>query len=171
MLKSVVRRTPKRRVRDDGWRLPDALWAKMKGCCRRGQSIRWGATIRACRTGRRWTRSSSCCAPAASGTRCERRRSAPPPRPIGASRNGLPPGCSRPSGAKGCWPMMPYRASTGVAGAGRGDGQGAAGREKTGPNPTDRGKRGVKRSILTDGRGVPLGAVIDGANRNDHKLR
>src|SRR3954470_7641978 len=30
MLKSVVRRTPKRRVRDDGWRLPDALWAKME---------------------------------------------------------------------------------------------------------------------------------------------
>ena len=41
---------------------------------------------------------------------------------------------------------------------------------KTGPNPTDRGKRGVKRALLTDGRGVPLGAVIDGANRNDHKL-
>ena len=42
--------------------------------------------------------------------------------------------------------------------------------KKTGRNPTDRGKRGVKRSLLTDGRGVPLGAVIDGANRNDHKL-
>ena len=41
---------------------------------------------------------------------------------------------------------------------------------KTGPNPTDRGKRGVKRSLLTDARGVPLGVVIDGANRNDHKL-
>jgi putative transposase len=42
--------------------------------------------------------------------------------------------------------------------------------KKTGRNPTDRGKRGVKRSVLTDGRGVPLGAAIDGANRNDHKL-
>ena len=41
---------------------------------------------------------------------------------------------------------------------------------KTGRNPTDRGKSGVKRSLLTDGRGVPLGPVIDGANRNDHKL-
>ena len=41
---------------------------------------------------------------------------------------------------------------------------------KAGPDPTDRGKRGVKRSVLTDGRGVPLGAAIDGANRNDHKL-
>ena len=42
--------------------------------------------------------------------------------------------------------------------------------KKTGPNPTDRGKRGVKRSVLTDGRGIPLSAVIDGANRHDSKL-
>ncbi|MBE7157781.1 MAG: IS5 family transposase [Rhodospirillales bacterium] len=41
---------------------------------------------------------------------------------------------------------------------------------KAGRNPKDRGKRGVKRSLLTDGRGVPLGAVIEGANRNDHTL-
>src|SRR3954463_893095 len=57
-----------------------------------------------------------------------------------------------------------------MAGAGRRDGQGAAGWEKTGRNPTDRGKRGVKRSLLTDRGGLPLGVVIDGANRNDHKL-
>ena len=49
-------------------------------------------------------------------------------------------------------------------------GKAPLGGEKTGRNPTDRGKRGVKRSVLTDGRGVPLGAAIDGANRNDHKL-
>jgi putative transposase len=42
--------------------------------------------------------------------------------------------------------------------------------EKTGPNPTDRGKRGTKRSLLTDGRGVPLGLAVEGANINDHKL-
>lgn len=42
--------------------------------------------------------------------------------------------------------------------------------KKTGPNPTDRGKRGTKRSVLTDGRGVPLGVVTAGANRNDFKL-
>ena len=42
--------------------------------------------------------------------------------------------------------------------------------EKTGRNPTDRGKRGSKRSVLSDGRGVPLGVALDGANRNDHKL-
>jgi len=42
--------------------------------------------------------------------------------------------------------------------------------KETGPNPADRGKRGVKRLLLTDRRGVPLGVVIDGANRNDHLL-
>jgi transposase len=44
------------------------------------------------------------------------------------------------------------------------------GGEKTGPNPTDRAKRGVKRSLLTEGHGVPLGVEVDGANRNDMKL-
>ena len=44
------------------------------------------------------------------------------------------------------------------------------GGEKTGPNPTDRGKKGVKRSILTDGRGVPIGLDIAGANCVDFKL-
>lgn len=44
------------------------------------------------------------------------------------------------------------------------------GGEKTGPNPTDRAKTGTKRSLLTDGRGVPLGLVVAGANVNDHKL-
>ncbi len=41
---------------------------------------------------------------------------------------------------------------------------------KSGPNPTDRGKRGTKRSLLTDAAGVPLGLVVAGANRNDFKL-
>lgn len=42
--------------------------------------------------------------------------------------------------------------------------------KKTGPNPTDRGKGGVKRSLLTDAHGIPLAIVIDGANRHDMKL-
>jgi putative transposase len=44
------------------------------------------------------------------------------------------------------------------------------GGEKTGRNPTDRGKRGVKRSLLTEGHGVPVGLAVDGANRHDMKL-
>src|SRR5262249_10705720 len=42
--------------------------------------------------------------------------------------------------------------------------------EKTGPNPTDRGKSGVKRSLRTFGHGVPIGLTIEGANRHDMKL-
>ena len=42
--------------------------------------------------------------------------------------------------------------------------------KKTGKNPTDRSKLGVKRSVLVDGRGVPLGAAVDGANVHDQKL-
>ena len=41
---------------------------------------------------------------------------------------------------------------------------------KTGPNPTDRGKRGVKRSLLTDAQGIPVGLAVAGANRHDMKL-
>ena len=37
-------------------------------------------------------------------------------------------------------------------------------------NPTDRGKRGVKRSLLVEGKGVPVGVAVDGANRHDSKL-
>ena len=44
------------------------------------------------------------------------------------------------------------------------------GGEKTGANPTDRGKRGVKRSLLTDAQGVPVGLALGGANRHDMKL-
>jgi hypothetical protein len=38
-----------------------------------------------------------------------------------------------------------------------------------GKNPTDRGKLGTKRSVLTDGHGLPLGIAVDGANRHDMK--
>ena len=39
-----------------------------------------------------------------------------------------------------------------------------------GKNPTDRGKKGTKKSLLTDGAGGPLGVVIAGANVVDAKL-
>jgi putative transposase len=42
--------------------------------------------------------------------------------------------------------------------------------KKTGKNPTDRGKLGVKRSTLVDGRGVPLAVAVEGANVPDQKL-
>ena len=39
----------------------------------------------------------------------------------------------------------------------------------TGPNPTDRGKLGTKRHVLTDGKGIPLSVVINAANTHDMK--
>lgn len=39
----------------------------------------------------------------------------------------------------------------------------------TGPNPTDRGKSGSKRHLLTDAKGIPLATVLSGANRHDMK--
>lgn len=44
------------------------------------------------------------------------------------------------------------------------------GGEKTGPNPTDRGKLGWKWSVASERHGVPIGWTIDGANRNDVRL-
>jgi hypothetical protein len=42
--------------------------------------------------------------------------------------------------------------------------------KKTGCNPTDRAKEGVKRSLLTEGAGIPIGLAVEGANRHDMKL-
>jgi putative transposase len=39
-----------------------------------------------------------------------------------------------------------------------------------GKNPTDRGKIGTKRSVLTEGGGLPIGLAVEGANRNDFKM-
>jgi hypothetical protein len=44
------------------------------------------------------------------------------------------------------------------------------GGEKAGRSSVDRGKRGIKRSIVVDGRGIPLGSVTAPANRHDSPL-
>lgn len=44
------------------------------------------------------------------------------------------------------------------------------GGDNTGPNPTDRGKSGQKRSVLVDGHGLPIGVLLAGANRHDSPL-
>lgn len=44
------------------------------------------------------------------------------------------------------------------------------GGDNTGRNPTDRGKSGQKRSVLCEGHGLPIGVVLDGANRHDSPL-
>ncbi|MFC3860894.1 transposase [Deinococcus antarcticus] len=49
--------------------------------------------------------------------------------------------------------------------------KGAGGEEeKTGSNPTDRGKAGTKRNLLTDAKGIPLSIALSGANRHDSRM-
>ena len=40
----------------------------------------------------------------------------------------------------------------------------------TGPDPTNRGKLGTKRHVLSDRRGAPLGVVLSAANRTDMQV-
>jgi len=47
--------------------------------------------------------------------------------------------------------------------------RGAGAAEATVANPTDRGRCGVKRHLLTDGTSVPLATVLSGANRTEMK--
>ena len=89
-----------------------------------------------------------------------------------AFRNGNEQGCSRHSGRLGSASMTICKASNGsgkqwMSAARSAPFAGAA----TGANPTDRGKQGTKRSLLTDGAGIPLALVVDGANRHDVRLR
>jgi transposase len=44
------------------------------------------------------------------------------------------------------------------------------GGEKAGRSPVDRGKRGIKRSMVVDANGIPLGAIAAPANRHDSPL-
>ena len=62
------------------------------------------------------------------------------------------------------------RRGLGMAGGRRGHGQGTFGGDLIGPNPTDRGKAGSKRSLLVEGQGGPLSIVVAGANAYDATL-
>lgn len=44
------------------------------------------------------------------------------------------------------------------------------GGEATGANPTDRGKRGTKRSLLVEGKGIPLAIEVGPAQLHDVKM-
>jgi hypothetical protein len=79
-------------------------------------------------------------------------------RGVGAAARGIarPPGRGRPG-----------RLVEGVLGLG--ERARPRGGKKTGPNPTDRGKRGSKRHLVVDRRGVPLAVIHTAANVHDSK--
>src|SRR5215207_8932335 len=171
MARRAALKTKRRRVRDDGWRLPDALWAKMErllpprpkhplGCHnpRVPDRAAMDAIFFVLRTGCRWNalKETKICSSSSAHRRFQEWTRA------GVFAAFWREGLLAYDALRGIdWTWLALDGAMGKAPLGGGE---------TGRNPTDRGKRGVKRSLLTDGRGVPLGAAIDGANRNDHKL-
>jgi transposase len=159
--------------KDDGWRIPDALWAKMEpslpvhvspahplGCHRHRVSNRaaMDAILFVLRTGCQWNalNGSGICSSSSAYRRF---------------REWLDAGVFERFWQEG---LLEYDRLQGIDWAWLSvDGamtKAPLGGEKTGPNPTDRGKTGVKRSVLTDGRALPLSLVTAGANRHDMKL-
>jgi putative transposase len=112
----------------------------------------------------------TCCALAASGRHFPHNLAVPVPF-IAISKSGHAWVCGSDFGNGRCGSTIASKASLG---AGKRSTARPPSRrwegKKTGKNPTDRGKLGVKRSVLTDARGVPLGVAIAGANAHDQRL-
>ena len=128
----------------------------------------WAATDHASPTGTASMGSSFGWSPAAHGT--SQPGSVRPVRPpcAAGAPSGWPPGCSTNSSKK------PSPATTGSSPLDLSevalDGslhKAPCGGEGTGPNPTDRGKIGWKSRSRPTCSPIPIGWVIDGANRND----
>ncbi len=74
---------------------------------------------------------------------------------------GPPPSrAPRPAGTAQCYRLQAGCPRQRVCG-------GQKGGSATGPSPTDRGKAGTKRHILTDAQGIPLAIRLTGANVHD----
>lgn len=73
------------------------------------------------------------------------------------------PGLARPP-----WRGRPDRLVQGVPGLGERSGK--KGGEQVGKNPTDRGKPGSKRHVVSDRGGVPLAVALTAANVHDSKV-
>jgi len=157
--------------RDDGWRMPDWLWQKVEpllppapphplGCHRPRIPNRrvMDAILLVLRTGMQWNAlaATAICNSSSAHRRFQEWERAGVFHEIW--RQGL----------------LDYDAQVGIDWAFlAADGamtKAPLGGEKTGPSPTDRGKKGRNVRFSARRGGVPLGLACDGANRNDHKL-
>src|ERR1700712_4058444 len=157
MAKKADPKTKRRLVSDDGWRLPDVLWTKMEkllpprpvhklGCPNPPVPGREGIgrIFFVLRTGCQWNalRETGICSSSSAHRRFQEWTEA------GVFAAFWRKGLLAYDSVQGIdWDWLALDGAMGKA---------PLGREKTGPNPTDRGKRGVKRSILTDGPRGPL---------------
>ena len=162
--KRKPRRKPKLRPLGTIWEVPDELWAKIEPILKEfwpkkptGPEGRQLAEMA--------QRDHLPDADAAASGNNFPASSAPRARSTTGSSGGSPAASSRRSGR--CWSPSATN-SAGCSGSGRVPtrcwARPGSGGKKTGKNPTDRGKKGTKKSLLTDGDGGPLGVVIAGAN-------
>ncbi|MCA1681044.1 MAG: IS5 family transposase [Actinobacteria bacterium] len=157
--------------RDDGWRVPDWLWERIEpllppppphplGCHRARVPDRdaMNAVLLVLRTGMQWNalNVTGVCSSSSAHRRFQEWERAGVFHEIW--RQGL----------------LEYDEVVGVdwawLAADGAMGKAPLGGPKTGPNPTDRAKKGAKRSVLTEAAGVPVGLAHEGANRHDQKL-
>jgi putative transposase len=157
-------------TRDDGWRIPDELWAKMEpllpprpphplGCHNPRVPDRraMDAILLVLRTGMQWQalKATGICHPSSAYRRFREWAAA------GVFREFWRQGLLAYAALAGInWEWLAMDGAMGKA---------PLGGLWTGPNPTDRARRGTKKSLLTDGRGAPLGVAVAGANVVDFK--
>jgi putative transposase len=171
-MQQMNEKRPRKPVHDDGWRLPDALWVEMEpllpprpphplGCHnpRVPDRAAMDAIFFVLRTGCPWNalNRTGMCSSSSAHRRFQEWAAA------GVFEAFWGAGLLVDDALAGIdWSWLALDGAMGKA---------PRGGKKTGPNPTDRGKRGGKRALLTDGRGTPLSGVVAGANIKDHKLR
>jgi transposase len=151
-------------VTDDGWRIPDPVWALMEpllparpshplGCHNPLVSDRdaMNAILLVLRTGMQWNAldATGICGCASAHRRFREWRDA---------------GCSWSSGGRAVGLRRQLWDRVGVAGDGRRARQGAARWRADRPESQRQGEEGAKRSLRTEGKGVPLGIAPAGAN-------
>lgn len=158
-------------VKDDGWRIPDALWAQIEPLLPPGKPHPLGChnprvpnrkamdgILFVLRTGCQWNalRATGICSSSSTHRRFIEWVEA------GVFGEFWRRGLVKYDALKGIdWSWLSMDGAITKA---------PLGGKKTGPSPVDRAKRGTKRSILTEAKGIPLAVAVDGANRHDSKL-
>lgn len=135
-------------------------------CSQRVTRPLWGAIGLAWRIARPWMPSSRSCAPGARDRPGMIPAAGPSALPLVAATRGRWPGSAWRCGDVVGGPTRPGRGGPGLAGEGRGEAPSPpAGEKPVGRPPTDRGQRGTKCRVHTDGGGVPIGLAVEGTQR------
>ena len=123
-----------------------------------------------CRPAKSSRRLFMCCAPAASGKRCQRTLAVPAPSTRTSSAGGTT-GFSCGCGKRGWRNTTRWKELLGLGKVSTVPWAKPHSRKKPwDPIQRIRGKKGTKRSLLVDGAGAPLSLIVSGANRHDVKL-